>query len=438
MNRGPVLTVALGVLVALGACSDGTSSLPLDETPVMLTTGGPACSPTDLKKAAALLFGRRAAEVTIAGNFKPGTVNTPTVTPHAYNLFAGIARLRNSDAWSADLIDEAVSLAVHVTACSDLAFSDASLNSGTPPLNAVFTGALGDEGTFEVRGGGHGAQAALSANDQAGLAADDAFWTGAQTLILGDGTGSFTSEVPGGYEYDWILLRPRTAGALSGLATVAMCAPEALARGPEKLRLEHQSAPGTSNIIPTASWPGPGLECETLALAEAVPSSLAGRMFRTLTDVLAPTPLYAAAGKYGPVGGLLGSFSPVEAVYPEQVVVTFLTEPTDGYVNVAIPVVVKVTGARGTPWEDVRVQLLPVANDGQPLFLCGNVEDTDAEGIASFPDFRVSKAGGLFVVATVTEPTSDEDVTAYYTTAAADSSDRFNVRPTVGTPVPCP
>jgi hypothetical protein len=99
---------------------------------------------------------------------------------------------------------------------------------------------------------------------------------------------------------------------------------------------------------------------------------------------------------------------------------------------------VKVTGSAGTPWEGVRVQLLPVANDGQPLFLCGNVDETDAAGVASFPNFRVSKEGGLFVVASVTEPTTDPDVTAYYTTAVADSSARFNVRPTTATQIPCP
>ena len=52
MNRGPVLTVALGVLFALGACSDGTSSLPTAETTAGLVGGGPACNPTALKKAA--------------------------------------------------------------------------------------------------------------------------------------------------------------------------------------------------------------------------------------------------------------------------------------------------------------------------------------------------------------------------------------------------
>jgi hypothetical protein len=440
MNRGPVLTVALGVLFALGACSDGTSSLPTAETPAMLVGGGPACNPTDLKKATEVLFGKRSAQVAIAGNFKPNTVNTDAVTPSAYALFAAIATLRNGTAWSAELTDEAALLAVHIAACSDLAFSDAELSLEFASLNGVFTGALGADGTFEVRGASYGNLGAVAANDQAEFTAPLSFWADSPALILGHGTISFTSEVPGGYEYDWIFLRPSTAGEFSGLAALWMCAPAAVQYGPAALRLEHQSALGTSNIIPipTAAAPAPGIACESLPSVGAVSTSLGGRMFRTLTDVFTPAPLYAAAGSYGPVGGLLGSFSPVEVVYPEQVVVTFTTEPTDGFVNVSNPVEVEVTAAAGTPWEDVVVELLPVANDGQPLFLCGNVDTTNAAGVATFPNFRVSNPGGLFVVASVTEPGTDEDMTHYYDTAAADSSQRFNVRPTTTAGLPCP
>ena len=455
MNRGLDHTVALGVGFALGACSDGTGSLPTAESAASLVGSGPACSPTDLKKATEMLFGRRSAEATIAANFKPSTANTEAVTPYAYALFAAIAALRNGTAWSADLTDEAALLAVHITACSKLAFSDpgrvSEAQSGitAASLAAAFTGALAEDGTFEVRGSPYNAFGDVISHDlQAGISPPvigyDA-WLGGLALILGTPIpgfmpATFSNEIPGGGHYDWYMLRPSGA-TLNGLATVAVCTPDSPSGlgNVDPLRLQHLATSNSGNIIPFATWQdddvGDDIVCSTYA---AAPSWLGARLLAAVGNALLPQTLHAALAGGGPVGGLLGSFSPVAAVYPEQMIVTFSHPPVDGFVNVPIPVEVTVTGAQGTPWEDVLVTLSPVANDGQPLMLCGDTATTDVQGIAAFPNFRVSKAGGLFVTASVTEPSEDPDVIAYFTTAVADSSDRFNVRPTVGTPIPCP
>lgn len=452
MRPASALAVALAAVAVIGCSDDSERQLPTAESPSFLTTGGPACSPTDLRKAAEALFGRRAAEVTVAGNFKPSTVNKPAVTPFAYQLFAAVAEYRNGDrpgaAWNADLIDEAAALSAHVTACADLAFSD---NVGSNPtfadLTGAFTTALAEDGTYEVRGGAYNGLGPVVSHDaQAGLkppASGYDTWLGGFALILGTTTGSFATEISGGGAYDWYMLRPLTSGALSGgLATVALCTPNSppgLPDGTNSLRLQHLPVAEGGNIIPI---PAGGASDIGLGCLPYDPLSQAGvvkRLFAAVQSLVLPQELHAnVLGKGGPVGGLLGSFSPVEAVYPQQVIVTFTNQPVDGFVNVPIPVEVKVTGKLGTPWEGVIVQLSAVANNGNPLTLCGNSVETNAEGVASFPDFRVSKEGGLLVIASVVEPTADPDVTAYYTTAVADSSDRFNVRPTTTGQVACP
>jgi hypothetical protein len=435
MNRGPVLTVALGVLLTLGACADDTSSLPTAETPAMLVGSGPACNPTALKKATEAFFGKRSAEVLIAGQFKPSTVNTPTVTGYAYQLFDAIEAKRDA-AVAADAafdVAGAATLSVEITACADLVFTDALLPGSGTALNDAYANALGIGGTYAVRGGTtYGYEPALSDDAQAGLQVPSGLATPA--LIIGHVPGSapFGNEQYGGAQYDWVLVQPRNQTALNGLAAAALC----VVNPPVDdsfLRLQHLPVAAGGNIIPyVPAAAAPPIQCGVVGSNGA----LGNRLLAALEAVILPKPLYAAVGSFGPVGGLLGSFSPVEAVNPDTIKLAFTTPPTDGEVNTPMPVAVTITAANGTPWEGVVVRLSAVANNGDPLLICDNEDETNADGVAEFPEFRVSKAGGLIVIASTIEPTTDVDVTAY--SAVADSSDRINIRPATGTTLACP
>ena len=107
---------------------------------------------------------------------------------------------------------------------------------------------------------------------------------------------------------------------------------------------------------------------------------------------------------FGPVGGLLGDFSPIEVVYPAEIVMNFDVEPVDADKFQAIPVEVSVKGAEGTPWEGVVIRLEAFANNGQPMVVCGAEAVTDAQGVATFVNFAVGKVGGASIRATTVEP----------------------------------
>ena len=94
----------------------------------------------------------------------------------------------------------------------------------------------------------------------------------------------------------------------------------------------------------------------------------------------------------------------------------------------------RVVAALGTPWEGIKVHIGAVTNNGATVTACGNDAETDAAGIAHFPDLTISKAGGYNLVATTVEASEDPDVTAYST--ATVSSNRFNLK-TSNKPSPC-
>lgn len=436
MSRAPVLAAVLAVALAVGACSDDADRLPTSETQALLTSGGPACSPTDLRKAAEALFGKRSPQAAIASQFKPSTANTPTVTPHAFALFAAIAGARDAAGagWTAANTDAAANLSVHVTACADLVFTEPDLpGEGSALLNA-FTAALGAGGTYGVRGGTYGTAAVLSDDEQAGFQPPV---LAAATLVLGHPLPNLPlgNEAYGGASYDWFLLQDRDHAGLDADATVALCTPELV---DQALRLLHLPAAAGGNIIPyVAAADAPPLACGSGAVRLGRSADLGSRLLGMLERALTPQPLHATAVAFGPVSGLLGSFSPVEVVNPGTILLDFVVAPTAAEVNTPTPMTVRITGAGETPWEGVLVRLSAMANNGQPLTICPDTATTNASGIADFPNFRISKPGGLIIVASTTEPNTDLDVTAY--SQAADSTDRFNVTPaTTGNTIPCP
>lgn len=117
-----------------------------------------------------------------------------------------------------------------------------------------------------------------------------------------------------------------------------------------------------------------------------------------------PQPLHAAAAVARGGGGLLSGLSPGVPV-TFTAVVNFDTPPAartsvsaDPQFRNVVTVSVK-SSKEKTPLKDVTVTLLVIGNNGSYVE-SGNVETTDASGIARFPDYRISKAGGYTIQAT--------------------------------------
>jgi hypothetical protein len=438
MNRASSLAVALGVLLALGACAGEGGQLPTSEAPAFQTGGvGPSCNLTNLRKATSALFGSRHPANDVAKLFTNKNFNTSAVTPHAYTLFGMIEAKRGQPGWTATNAAQGAELTLRIIACSDLVYTDQAL-SGTANLSdarAAFEAALDAAGTgaYSVQGGGLNAASIVAKNGEAGLAPPAggfSTWLGGRTLVIGyEMFSSISTEISGGKVYDWSMIRANGSAALTGLATVSLCADEGIAEELE-FRLQHNPTSLGGNILPWSLAHAPGVACLPDVAAHG---SLGARMLSALVHVVVPSPLHALV-KMGPVSGTIGSFSPVEVVYPQEIVLEFTDQPEDGTVNTPVPLTVRVTGAEGTPWEDIDVTLTAFANNGASLEVCGEVEKTNAAGEAVFDNLRFSKPGGAYVVATTTEPGVDIDVTAY--SQASASSNRFNIRPGSGG-VPC-
>lgn len=431
----PFLAAAAAVVSA--ACSD--SSSPTEPGAPQFQVGtGPACDLNALRKATIDVFGNNSPQLTIAKKFTNSNKNTAAVTPFAYDLFAAVATASDGAGWTATLAGLGATLSVKIIACSDVVYTDPSL-SGTGNLSAAvaaFTAALSPDGTYEVRGGGLEGTV-VSHNAKAGLKPPTTFaawFPGGRTLIIGHDVLSFTDEIPGGATYDWSMVRPAGSAALGGLATIGLCTNTPTADA--LLRIQHLPAVEGGNIIPITTWTGSDLDCLTLAAAPAKrPTSLAARIFRSVVKMIEPSPLHAYAVAFGPVGGLLGDFSPVEVVYPEAIVMNFDVAPVDEDVFEAIPVAVSVKGAQGTPWEGVVIRLEAFANNGKPMVVCGAQAVTDAQGVATFTAFAIGKVGGASIRATTIEPQADPDVASYPTTSI-ESDGHINVRP--GPATSCP
>jgi hypothetical protein len=83
--------------------------------------------------------------------------------------------------------------------------------------------------------------------------------------------------------------------------------------------------------------------------------------------------------------------------------VTFYTQPASGKLNAnpqfKDPIAVQVLSTNGTALGDVKVSLTVVGNSGSFTPPADSVRFTGADGIATFPDFQLDKAGGYTITA---------------------------------------
>jgi hypothetical protein len=159
-------------------------------------------------------------------------------------------------------------------------------------------------------------------------------------------------------------------------------------------RIQHES-----EVLPLQS-----LSCAPITTASAEPGTGVRAMLRVVTGLFVPKPAYAKMYFASGMGGLSGSWSPFAAIDAKNVVVTFVGQPRDGYVNTRISgtdhdsVSVTVTTAGGTALVGAGVDLTVIGNSGS-FTASGTHAVTDKTGRAVFGAFKLDKAGGYTISA---------------------------------------
>ena len=282
------------------------------------------------------------------------------------------------------------------------------MNVGSTPTD--FTAALGPNGAFAVRGSSPSNTAAAVSHDVAwGMEPPLNTVTGAKyawnaitvpvnTRLLAYGAPitapGFTNETQVGTVFDWFTIPTLTfnPGVVVGTCIID--------NGAQYL-IQHNAL---GEIVPSATpsfCPAGGSSLR--AVEGWGPSALAQRVF----DFFSPRPLLATALGTRPPGGSIGSLSPSVAVDPGTITLDFPKQVADGKTNQQIKfkdgsaVSVTVVPAGGTNLDGAVVLLTAVANLGTPVVAVGNTAITD-DGVATFPNLTLSKAGGYRLVASIT------------------------------------
>lgn len=297
---------------------------------------------------------------------------------------------------------------------------------GAVSLPIDFTGALGPNGAFEVRGG--------SSTDVAANVSHDGAWglepplnidvtpatrytwdqiTVAPTRFPPASNSSnkrflaygalitdpnFTAEQQVGTIFDWFTLPTLTF--VPGVV-VGTC----ITNGESQLLIQHNPQANGGKIVPSAT---PSFCPTTASFNSSVTGWSPFALARRAIDFFRPQPLLAAVLTAKPPSGSIGALSPSAAVDPKTITVSFPANAVvaDGKTNLLIrftngnPVSVNVTPTGGTKMDGVLVKLTAVNNLGSTVTTTGDVVATQ-DGIATFSGFTISKAGGYRLVVTL-------------------------------------
>lgn len=398
MRRLTPYLLAAGLGLALAGCSDSSREPSSPEF-------APAATGCDLSTARNLVNSIFPNDVrqTVNGllqtiqNSGPGT---PTSTDAGFELLALLATHGPSSPVNGSAFANAI------IPCQ---------NVGPVALPIDFSAALGANGAFAVRGSSGDKTAAVSHDVKWGLepplntSAARLAWNDITTAPSGVTTRrllaygmpvsvpGFTNETLVGTIFEWFTIP--TLSFNPGVV-VGTCITDG--SGSEYL-IQHHAAIDGGEIVPSAtpSFCPTGLS----GIREADGWSLLAAAHR-LVDFFAPQPLAAAALGTRPPGGSIGNLSPSGAVNPGQITLAFVGIIADGKTGVPItvktggPVTVTVTPTGSTPLDGANVRLIATTNLGATVVATGNTAPTE-NGVAVFPQLKISKAGGYRLIATL-------------------------------------
>ena len=268
-----------------------------------------------------------------------------------------------------------------------------------------FTAALGTTGAFGVRGNSSSDNVAVVSRGAPIWGMEpplnstwNAITVPENTRLLAYGApitdAEFTDETPVGTIFNWFTI-PTLTFKLPGIV-VGTCITD---NGPQYL-IQHNAQ---GEIVPSATTSFCPVGVTSLRATEGWgPTALAQRVF----DFFSPRPLLATALGTRPPGGSIGSLSPSVAVNPGTITIDFPKLIADGKTSVPIKfkdgsdVSVTVMPAHNTALDGAVVELVAVANLGTPVIASGNIATTN-DGVATFPNLTLSKAGGYRFVAKI-------------------------------------
>jgi hypothetical protein len=259
-----------------------------------------------------------------------------------------------------------------------------------------FTGALGLQGGYEVRGGSSDAGTPIGAvgkksalQPPAVSTAGRTSWLGGRALFYGapiSTTPSFLTETPvSNRGYNWSTVPE--LHSLNGNGLVGICVAAS-----DRDRIQKNDVLGTTILTVQDVQPlkdAGVLLCDT-QLAAAPRAGLLPRLAGLAAQLFVPAPAYAAA-LGGGTGGTLNGLSDIGVMDAGHVNLT-MPYINDALTTQPVDYVVTATGDNGTLLPDVSVILLISGNNGSYTPITDTVR-TNAQGEAHFLK-TIDKAGG--------------------------------------------
>jgi hypothetical protein len=398
-----VVTVCLG-LATLGCVDNDSESSPTSPH----FAGGPTgCELSTAKSLVNSVFATSSSRQTANGYLQTIQNNgsaSMAATNAGFDLFALIAANRPVPPVNGSTFVKAVLSCMAV---------------GTLPSPLDFTGALGPNGGFEVRGRSSTDKAAAVSVDGAwglepplNLSGTRLTWDQITTLANSSSNAgnkrflaygspitddAYSNEIVVSSIFDWSTIPTATFNPGAVVGTCLTDTEE------QQYLIQHHSKDENGEIIPSAtpSFCSSGLTGSRLG-------GLSSFAFaRGVLDFFRPQALLASAVGTRPPGGSVGALSPNAAVNPGQILLEFASKDiADGRTGQVIKstdgnfISVKVTPAGETKMNGVRVRLIATSNLGATVVASNNEQPT-VDGRATFPTLTINKAGGYRLIATI-------------------------------------
>ncbi|HEY9514870.1 MAG TPA: hypothetical protein VIQ74_04245 [Gemmatimonadaceae bacterium] len=416
-----VASLLSATAIALVACGDPPAPAPTAPSNALSSASATAlaltCDFVSLKSNARDYAASNKDELfTIIGDLQSLSKNGPNAgaTDKAFDGLARLAAMRGTSAQKSTATGDAFNnLTTGFLGCME------SYITSTVPSSFSVAGALGDGWMYEVRGkdlvdgaagsyergaspnwaaeAPHGWGASISASSQA-----------KRFLIYGFRLPNFITNDPKvGSAFEIATIPTIASGALtfSSPLTIGLCDVDITST----LRLQHVSTILPMETLDCAAPPSFAARSASLELGALNPLSLARRAVAFLT----PQQLHAAF-LVGGVGGAASELSPSAVIDMQSVTVAYGNPIANGLISRPLadtngdPVRVRVTTLNGSPLPGVMVTIGIAGNSSSIAFFQDGTSApssvvtraTGADGIATFTNVFLTKAGGYQLVAT--------------------------------------